>query len=55
MQFIFIMRALLIVFAAVASLDTDQEAQKREKSNERYYNMSQSLVYETRDKERKKP
>jgi hypothetical protein len=35
------MRVLLIVFAAVASLDTDQEAQKRKKIKEKSYNMSQ--------------
>jgi hypothetical protein len=40
------MRELLIVFAAVASLDTDREEQKREKIKERSYNMSQSVVYE---------
>jgi hypothetical protein len=50
------MRALLIVFAAVASLDTDREAQKREKFKERSYNKSQSVVYRPRKtKKEKKP
>ncbi len=51
------MRALLIVFAAGVSLDTDREAQKREKIKERSYNMSQSVVYETKreTKKEKKP
>jgi hypothetical protein len=35
------MRALLIVFVAAASLDTDQEVRKREKLPERYFSMSQ--------------
>jgi hypothetical protein len=35
------MRALLIVSAAVASLDTDQEVRKREKIQEKSYSMSQ--------------
>jgi len=34
------MKALLIVFAVVASLDTDQGVQKGEKIQERSYSMS---------------
>jgi hypothetical protein len=51
------MRALHIVFAAVVSLDTDREEQKREKIKERFYNMSQSAVYERQrmTKKEKKP
>jgi hypothetical protein len=40
------MRALLIVFAAVASLGTDQEARKRENIPEKSYSMSQLRVYD---------
>jgi hypothetical protein len=44
------MRALLIVSAAVASLDTDQGEPKREKIQMRSYSMNQSLEY---DKDKK--
>ena len=40
------MRAPLIVFAAVASLDIDQEVRKRENIQERSYSMSQLRVYD---------
>jgi hypothetical protein len=46
------MRALLIVSAAVASLDTDQEEPKREKIQERSYSTNQSLEYD-KDKKHK--
>ncbi|HEY6757364.1 MAG TPA: hypothetical protein VI037_08270 [Nitrososphaera sp.] len=39
------MKAQLIVFAAVASLDTNQEVREKEEVRKRSYNMSQLVEY----------